>query len=31
MHFSEPDAAPEQVLNRIVWRATRGIATPYPR
>jgi YVTN family beta-propeller protein len=31
MDFSEPDAAPEQLLNRIVWRATRGIDTPYPR
>jgi YVTN family beta-propeller protein len=30
MDLSEPDAAPEQVLNRIVWRATRGISTPYP-
>ncbi|MCC6858502.1 MAG: beta-propeller fold lactonase family protein, partial [Bryobacterales bacterium] len=31
MDFSEPDAVPEQALNRIVWRATRGMATPYPR
>jgi YVTN family beta-propeller protein len=30
MDLSEPDAAPEQVLNRIVWRATRGVSTPYP-
>jgi hypothetical protein len=30
MNFSEPDAAPEQLLNRIVWRATRGIDMPYP-
>ena len=30
MDFSEPDAAPEDQLNRIVWRATRG-DTPYPR
>ena len=30
MDFSEPDEAPEQVLNRIVWRATRGVKTPYP-
>jgi YVTN family beta-propeller protein len=30
MDLSEPDAAPEQDLNRIVWRATRGITTPYP-
>jgi hypothetical protein len=30
MNFSEPDEAPEQVLNRIIWRATRGLRTPYP-
>jgi YVTN family beta-propeller protein len=30
MDLSEPDAAPEQVLNRIVWRAMRGVSTPYP-
>ncbi len=30
MNFSEPDAAPEDQLNRIVWRATRGHA-PYPQ
>lgn len=30
MDLSEPDAAPEQVLNRIVWRATRGVSIPYP-
>ena len=30
MDLSEPDVAPEQDLNRIVWRATRGVATPYP-
>jgi DNA-binding beta-propeller fold protein YncE len=30
MNFSEPDEAPEQILNRIVWRATRGLKTPYP-
>jgi hypothetical protein len=30
MDFSEPDAAPEQLLNRVVWRATRGLTTPYP-
>jgi hypothetical protein len=29
MNFSEPDAAPEEVLNRIVWRSTKG-AIPYP-
>jgi YVTN family beta-propeller protein len=30
MDFSEPDEAPEDVLNRIVWRSTRGLSTPYP-
>ncbi len=30
MNLSEPDAAPEEELNHIVWRATRGRA-PYPR
>jgi YVTN family beta-propeller protein len=30
MNFSEPDAAPVEELNRIVWRATRG-SVPYPR
>jgi hypothetical protein len=30
MDLSEPDVAPEQDLNRIIWRATRGINTPYP-
>lgn len=30
MNLSEPDAAPEEQLNRILWRATRG-GVPYPR
>lgn len=30
MNFSEPDAAPEDVLNRIVWRSTMGMRRPYP-
>ena len=30
MNFSEPDAAPEDVLNRVVWRATRGLTAKYP-
>lgn len=30
MNFSEPDAAPEDVLNRVVWRATRGVTARYP-
>ena len=30
MNFSEPDEAPEDVLNRVVWRSTKGISVPYP-
>lgn len=30
MNLSEPDAAPEDELNRIIWRAMRGRA-PYPK
>jgi YVTN family beta-propeller protein len=30
MDFSEPDEAPEEILNRIIWRSTKGIASPYP-
>jgi hypothetical protein len=30
MNFSEPDAAPEEVLNRVVWRSTMGMKRPYP-
>jgi hypothetical protein len=28
--FSRPDACPEDVLNRILWRATKGPSVPYP-
>jgi hypothetical protein len=30
MNFVEPDAAPSEKLNRILWRAARGANTPYP-
>ena len=30
MDFSEPDEAPEEILNRIIWRSTRGITVAYP-
>jgi hypothetical protein len=30
MDFSEPDEAPEDILNRIIWRSTKGIGRPYP-
>jgi len=30
MNFSQPDKAPEDALNRILWRAMRGEAVPYP-
>lgn len=30
MNFSEPDRAPEAALNRILWRAMRGVLDPYP-
>jgi len=30
MDFSEPDEAPEEILNRIIWRSTKGIAIAYP-
>ena len=30
MNFDVPDKAPEDVLNRILWRAMRGEAEPYP-
>ena len=30
MNFSEPDKVSEDVLNRILWRATRGENVPYP-
>jgi YVTN family beta-propeller protein len=31
MNFSVPDAAPSEKLNRILWRSTRGINSPYPK
>ncbi|MGH9326869.1 MAG: bifunctional YncE family protein/alkaline phosphatase family protein, partial [Terriglobia bacterium] len=31
MNFGIPDAAPTQVLNRIIWHETRGWGTPYPQ
>ncbi|HMF76210.1 MAG TPA: alkaline phosphatase family protein [Bryobacteraceae bacterium] len=30
MNFSEPDAAPEDQLNRIIWWSVKGYDTPYP-
>ena len=30
MNFAEIDAAPEDELNRILWHAVKGPATPYP-
>ncbi len=30
MDFSEPDAAPEQLLNRAIWHSVKGYHTPYP-
>ena len=30
MNFSVPDKAPEDTLNRILWRAARGESVPYP-
>jgi len=30
LNFREVDKAPEDVLNRILWRATKGTAIPYP-
>jgi YVTN family beta-propeller protein len=31
MDFSEPDEAPADVLDRIIWHAVKGWNTPYPR
>lgn len=31
MRFDVPDAAPTELLNRIVWRQVRGLRTPYPK
>jgi YVTN family beta-propeller protein len=30
MNFSEPDAAPEDLLNRVIWHSVKGYNTPYP-
>jgi hypothetical protein len=30
MNFSEPDAAPSEALNRILWHEAKGWKTPYP-
>ena len=30
MNFREVDKAPEDALNRILWRAVRGTREPYP-
>jgi len=30
MDFSEPDAAPEELLNRVIWHSVKGYDTPYP-
>lgn len=30
LNLKKPDACPEDVLNRILWRAVRGVADPYP-
>ena len=30
LNFAEVDRAPEDVLNRILWRAMKGTSDPYP-
>ena len=30
MNFGEPDRAPEDQLNLILWRALKGSGAPYP-
>jgi DNA-binding beta-propeller fold protein YncE len=30
INFRQPDKAPEDLLNRILWRATKGTTEPYP-
>jgi hypothetical protein len=30
MDFSEPDAAPEDDLNRVIWHSVKGYDVPYP-
>src|SRR4029077_20106633 len=31
MDFSEPDNAPGELLNRVIWHSVKGYETPYPR
>jgi hypothetical protein len=31
MDFSEPDNAPEDLLNRTIWHSVKGYTQPYPR
>jgi hypothetical protein len=31
MNFREPDAAPTELLNRILWHDARGWNVPYPK
>ncbi len=31
MDFSEPDAAPEDLLNRVIWHSVKGYDVPYPK
>src|SRR5207247_11163358 len=31
LDFSSPDAADEEILNRVFWHSTRGYDTPYPQ
>ncbi|PYV41477.1 MAG: hypothetical protein DMG06_16985 [Acidobacteria bacterium] len=31
LDFSSPDAADEEVLNKVIWHSTRGYDTPYPQ
>ena len=30
MNFREVDKAPEDLLNRVLWRAMKGTSEPYP-
>ena len=30
MNFSEADAAPEDLLNRVIWHSVKGYDAPYP-
>ena len=30
MDFSAPDAAPEDLLNRVIWHSVKGYHVPYP-